>query len=351
MPVTAVSFFSGCGGFDIGARNAGVRILWANDINPRAAATYQKYLPEVEFHRGNIKEVDKKQLPEADLLIGCYPCQGFSAAAWRRWRERDKRDLFKNPDNFLFLEFVNAIPYVKPKFVFIENVRGLKSSAGGWFFQAQKESLEEAGFVVFSEKLNTKDFGIPQSRDRIFIVGVCKDIAYKYTFPEPAHGPGCQMPYRSQQDVIGRLPEWPVGEFEDNPFHGHYLTRNRKKPWGSYSYTIVAHSRHVPLHPMGEPMVKLGKDQWELQGTINRRLSWRECALLQSFGEDFEPDGSLVAKYAQIGNAVPPLMGELITRPAVQFLEQRNVIAEDTKHAAATLPPDVQFSEKSNDTL
>ncbi|MCL4295579.1 MAG: DNA (cytosine-5-)-methyltransferase [Anaerolineae bacterium] len=328
MPVTAVSLFSGCGGFDMGAKKAGVKILWANDINPHAAATYQKYLPEVEFHLGNIKDFDKKQLPEADLLIGCYPCQGFSAAAWRRWRERDKRDLFENLDNFLFLEFVNAIPYVKPKFVFIENVRGLKSSAGGWFFQAQKEALEAAGFIVFSEKLNIKNFGVPQSRERIFIVGVHKDTAYRYSFPELTHGPDRQIPYRSQQDVIGELPEWPVGEFQTKPFHGHYLTRNRKKSWESYSYTIVAHSHHVPLHPMGEPMAKVGKDHWELRGTANRRLSWRECALLQSFSGDFEPDGPLAAKYAQIGNAVPPLMGELVTRPAAQFLEQGNRIVE-----------------------
>ncbi len=70
-------------------------------------------------------------------------------------------------------------------------------------------------------------------------------------------------------------------------------------------------------------MVKVGKDHWALQGTINRRLSWRECALIQSFGKDFEPKGPLSAKYAQIGNAVPPLMGELLIRPVVQFLEEK----------------------------
>ena len=320
---TAVSLFSGCGGFDLGARQAGVEILWANDINPHAAATYQKYLPEVEFYLGDIRDVPGEAFPEADILIGCYPCQGFSAAAWRRWRGRGERNLFDNPDNYLFWEFIKAIPLVQPKFVFIENVRGLRSSAQGWFFQAQKEALEEAGYIVFSDLLNAKDYGVAQSRERIFIIGVRQDVQYSYIFPEPTHGPGRQTPYRTLSNTIGGLPMWPIGEFENIRFHGHYLTRNRKKTWNTYSYTIVAHSRHVPLHPFGEPMVKVGKDHWALQGPINRRLSWRECALIQSFGQEFEPEGLLSAKYQQVGNSVPPLMGELLVRQVVEFLEQQ----------------------------
>ncbi len=188
MAVTAVSLFSGCGGFDLGAKRAGVCVLWANDINRHAAATYQKYLPEVEFRLGDIRTIEKCVIPQADLLIGCYPCQGFSAAAWRRWRTRDQRDLFANVDNFLFLEFVKAIPYVKPKFVFIENVQGLRSSAQGWFFQAQKEVLEKAGYTVFNTRLNTKHYGLAQSRNRIFIVGVEKSLPYRYSAAMASRG-------------------------------------------------------------------------------------------------------------------------------------------------------------------
>lgn len=321
MPVTAVSLFSGCGGFDLGARNASVQILWANDIDRYAAATYSKYLPEVEFVLSDIRDLDMRRIPEADLLIGCYPCQGFSSGAWRRWKGRGRRDLFENPDNFLFLEFIKAVPYVRPRFVFIENVKGLRSSAGGWFFEAQVEALQKVGFRASDWSINAKDYGIPQSRNRIFIVGVRNDLKCKYEFPAETHGPGKRHPYATQFDAIGGMPLWPVGEFEDARFHGHYLTRNRKKPWTSYSYTIVANHRHVPLHPAGEPMVKLGKDHWALQGTMNRRLSWRECVLLQSLGVDFEPDGPLFAKYRQVGNAVPPALSELLVRPAVKYLQ------------------------------
>lgn len=322
MAITAVSLFSGCGGFDMGAKEVGVKILWANDINKYAAATYQKYFPEVEFKLGDIRYINKQQIPTADLLIGCYPCQGFSSAAWRRWRNRGTRNLFENEDNFLFLEFVHTLKYVSPKFVFIENVSGLRSSANGWFFQAQKEMLELAGYKVFYQRLDAKDYGAPQSRKRLFIVGVSKELAFTYKFPEPTHGTNSANPYITQEKVIKHLPEWPIGDFETKSFHGHYLTRNRKMPWNSYSYTIVANSHHVTLHPMGEPMIKMGKDTWELQGSNNRRLSWYECALLQSFSENFEPLGSLKEKYKQIGNSVPPLMGKLIVKSVVDFLQK-----------------------------
>ncbi|MCJ7549277.1 MAG: DNA cytosine methyltransferase [Anaerolineae bacterium] len=320
MPVTAVSLFSGCGGFDLGARSTGVQVLWANDVYSRAAETHRNYLPEVEFVSGDIRQIDKQRMPEADLLIGYYPCQGFSAAAWRRWKDRGERDLFANKDNFPFLAFVASIPAAKPKFVFIENVRGLVSSANGWFFQAQTDALESAGYAVYAQKVNLKDYGAPQSRRRVFIVGVREDLNFKCAFGAATHGPERAFRYRTQRDAIEGLPEWPAGEYKETRFHGHYLTRNRKKPWESYSYTIVAHSHHVPLHPMGEPMVKVGRDDWALQGSSNRRLSWRECARLQCFDDGFEPSGGLDAKYAQIGNAVPPLMGRIIVQPAVDFL-------------------------------
>jgi DNA (cytosine-5)-methyltransferase 1 len=325
MPITAVSLFSGCGGFDLGARRAGVEILWANDVYRFAAATYRKHFPDVAFTHTDITLFDKRRLPRADLLFGCYPCQGFSDGARRRVGG-EERDYFANERNFLYQQFVEAIPHVQPAVVFIENVRGLRSSVNGWFFAAQKQALEQAGYVVYAERLNTKEYGLPQSRERIFIVGVRRDIDFAYTFPTPTHGPGLPHPYTTQFEAIGQLPRWPTGEFEASGFHGHYLTRNRKRGWDTYSNTIVAHSDHVPLHPMGEPMRKVGADSWELTGDENRRLSWRECAVLQSFGEDFEPEGPLVSKYLQIGNAVPPMIAWQIVQPVVAFLEKNTLL-------------------------
>ena len=116
------------------------------------------------------------------------------------------------------------------------------------------------------------------------------------------------------------MVEWPEGEFSETKFHGHYLTRNRKKKWNEPSYTIVASSSHIPLHPMGDPMIKVSKDNWALQGEFNRRLSWKECLRIQGLPGRMKIDGNLNAKYKVVGNSVPPLLSEIVSKPVVDFL-------------------------------
>lgn len=309
--------FSGCGGFDFGAANAGVDIIWANDIDRVAASAYQTLLPNTEFVLSDIREV--KHFPLADILIGCYPCTGFSVAARRRWKSRDDRDLMEIKGNFLYLEFMRVLEQSKPKFFFVENVRGMISAKNGWFFDAQIKGFEDNGYQVVYKLLSAPDYGVPQTRQRIFIVGIRNDVAkdFAYEFLSPTHGPNGAQPYRSQRQAIGDLPPWPEGEFLTKKFHGHFLTRNRKRRWDDLSYTIVANESHVPLHPSGEPMVFVAKDKWALQGDINRRLSWRECARLQGFPDQIEPVGNLEGKYRVIGNAVPPAFGKALLTPIV----------------------------------
>lgn len=314
----AVSLFSGCGGFDCGATEAGVNILWANDIDPYASAAYRQLFPNVEFVSGDITQV--KSFPEADILIGCYPCTGFSLAARRRWKHRTERNLKANRGNFLYREFLRALTQVKPKFLFVENVRGMSSADDGWFLRRQIGLYRRFGYDVSYQLLDARDYGVAQSRKRLFLVGVRRDIEdFKYTFPKPSYGPGCDQGHRVLRDVIGGMPEWPEEEFTQIRFHGHYLTRNRKRGWDEPSYTIVAHSHHVPLHPMGEPMVYLRKDTWALQGDLNRRLSWRECAAIQGLSDSLEPVGNLDQMYKIVGNAVPPAFGKALLQPVIAY--------------------------------
>ena len=133
--LTAISLFSGCGGFDFGASQAVVDFLWANDIDPVAGSAYRSIFPDVEFHVGDVREV--RFFPRADILIGCYPCTGFSLAARRRWKEREERDLTAIKGNFLYLEFLRVLEQSNPKYFFVENVRGMVSAKEGWFFQQQ----------------------------------------------------------------------------------------------------------------------------------------------------------------------------------------------------------------------
>ena len=317
----AVSLFSGCGGFDWGASQAGVEIVWANDIDPHASAAYQQIFPDVEFSEGDVAEV--RTFPEADVLIGCYPCTGFSLAARRRWKDRkDERDLKAYKGNFLYRQFLRALAQVRPRFLFVENVRGMSSADDGWFLRRQIGLYRRFGYRVEAKLLDARDYGVAQSRKRLFLVGVHRDVEdFKYRFPGATHGPGKDQPHATLDDAIGGMPEWPEGEYCTVRFHGHYLTRNRKRAWDQPSYTIVAHSHHVPLHPMGEPMVFVAKDQWALQGDANRRLSWRECAAIQGLPYYLEPIGGLDHIYKVIGNAVPPAFGKALLEPVVAYEE------------------------------
>jgi DNA (cytosine-5)-methyltransferase 1 len=316
--LTAVSLFSGCGGFDYGAFKAGVEIIWANDIDPHAAAAYRKVFPDVEFKEKDISEI--RRFPRADVLIGCYPCTGFSLASRRKWKNRTARDLTKNGTNFLFREFLRAVEQVKPKYIFVENVPGMATAKNGWFFQEQKRGFEELGFTVTPKLIDTSMYGVPQTRKRIFIVGVNKRIKdFAYVFPKPTRGQGTKQDLMTLRHIISGMDYWPDGEFYDYRFHGHYLTRNRKRSWDEPSYTIVADAHHIPLHPMGKPMKYVKKDTWKLQGDENRRLSWRECAKIQGLPASAIPSGDLFDKYRVIGNSVPPAVSKAILKPVVDF--------------------------------
>jgi hypothetical protein len=316
--LSAVSLFSGCGGFDYGANKAGLDIIWANDKDPYTYAAYKSILPHVELHIQDVRDIE--HFPSAEVLIGCYPCTGFSIGARRGRKNGKKKDLMKVEGNFLYKEYLRALKQVKPKYFFVENVLGMASAMNGWFFQQQLDGFRACGYTPMPALLKAVEYGLPQARKRVFIVGVRNDIVhyFSYKFPSPTHGPGL-LPYRTLSDAISDMPHDPQGEYTTAPFHGHYLTRNRKQSWDKPSYTIVAHADHVPLHPAGEAMQRIGPDQWQLCGSFNRRLSWRECAVLQGLPNHIKPEGRLKDKYRIVGNAVPPIFAETIIKPIIEF--------------------------------
>lgn len=317
--INAISLFSGCGGFDYGASKAGINIIWANDIDRVAASAYQSIFPGTEFIHSDVQSI--KLFPPADVLIGCYPCTGFSLAARRKWKDRTERDLLSIDGNFLYKEFLRVLDQIRPKYFFVENVRGMLSAHNGWFFEQQLTGFKERGYAVSYQCLHAQDLGLPQSRQRVFIVGIREDISkyFKYAFPTATHGPNATQGYTTLRQAIGDMPLWPKGEFLDRSFHGHYLTRNRKRGWKELSYTIVANASHVPLHPEGLPMAYVSTDKWTLQGDFNRRLSWRECARIQGLPDTIQPEGRLEDLYKVVGNAVPPVFGKALLAPIVQF--------------------------------
>jgi DNA (cytosine-5)-methyltransferase 1 len=306
MP-TAVSLFSGCGGSDAGVVAAGFEVLLANDVLPYAQDVYLANQPPTDFILGDISNIDS--FPKADLLIGCYPCQGFSQGGLRK------------PDrkiNKLYVEFHRALRQIRPKAFIVENVSGLARQNFHHLLDHQIRMFRSAGYRVDAQILNAADFGVPQERRRIFIVGIRGDLGIRYKFPDPTYGPKGSKPYVTIGDAISGMPKWPDGEYYTRTFHWYYLSRDRRRGWDELSKTIVANPRHMPLHPLSPALRKIKHNVWEFSSDgPARRFSYREAAKLQGFDSLSFPDtprGTLNMRYAVIGNAVPPPLFEAVAR-------------------------------------
>ena len=320
IPYSVVSLFAGAGGLDTGLKMAGFNVIWANEIDKDACETYVANHPETYVERGDVRNV--KSFPKADLVVGGYPCQGFSLAGNR---------LMTDERNYLYREFVRCLRQANPKFFIAENVKGLLTMAGGQIIEAMIQDFRNEGYIVNHHLVNAKDYGVPQDRERVLIIGVREDMDFKYEIPNPTHGDGLfgLKPYVTLKDAIGHLKPSEVGEIYDSTFSSRYLSRNRKRAWDEVSFTIQASGRHAPLHPSGEPMIKLGTDEWILPETSeHRRLSAVECALIQTFPADYIWKGSIGSIYKQIGNAVPCLLAKAVAKPMFDFLKQYYVQVE-----------------------
>lgn len=323
MP-TAVSLFSGCGGSDAGVISAGFDVIMANDILPYARDVYLSNFPETDYVLGDVSTIDS--FPKADLLVGCYPCQGFSQGGAREANRKI---------NTLYLEFARALEDIEPRAFIAENVSGLRRSTYRHLLDDQLKRFSEAGkhgYDVKWQLLNAHDYGVAQERKRLVIVGIRRDVGASFSFPAATHGPSADQPYFTIKEALAGLPDWPVGEFCEDPFHWYYLSRNRRRDWGELSKTIVSHMRHMPLHPVSPVLQRIHTDKWVFESDAPaRRFSYREAARLQGFmprysthqGDMVFPESiesgrkdfaynMLRHRYRVIGNAVPPPMFEAV---------------------------------------
>jgi DNA (cytosine-5)-methyltransferase 1 len=402
-----VSLFSGCGGLDLGFKHAGFEIIWANDFDKDSVETYKKNIDK-RIVLGDITKIDSSEIPEnADVLLGGFPCQGFSVANNSR-NVKDKR-------NFLYKEMLRIIKDTQPKFFVAENVKGILSLGKGKVIEMIIKDFNSIGYKV--EKpfiINCSYYGVPQNRERVIIMG--NRIYADNTFPKVSHRNGYKTPIPetikpynfedlpqviSVKEAIGNLPEPNTKEGKGIPNHtasnnvsGQYIARKHEvnqedvcdylKIWRSKS-KIATHKideilgyRHTAGHwfrkdisgsiPSPEDWIKLKKilgfdnkfdklvteveireikfeqslriTNWdrpsdtitasgpEIHVNKKRRLTARECARLQSFPDDFIFEGSLSSQYHQIGNAVPPLIGEkLAIEIKKNLLNPKRIIA------------------------
>lgn len=322
---TAVSLFCGAGGLDIGFENAGFHTIWANDFNADACKTHQNW-SKAKVVCGDISKIDIETIPNSDVILGGFPCQGFSLSGPRK---------IDDSRNILYKHYVEIVAKKQPRIFVGENVKGLLTMGNGQIIEAIIAEFSACGYDVFYRLINARDFGVPQDRERVVICGFRKDLNIKsYELP---------IPKTNRVTLHDALKDMPKAEKEDicyAAFSSRFMSRNRKRDWDQVSYTIPAMAKQVTLHPGSPNMEKIDKDLWKFgSGGETRRFSWREAAAIQTFPKDLEFYGDLTSKYKQIGNAVPVKLAEYVANELKAILlERENTIWEkESKHPMGKL--------------
>ena len=379
-----ISLFSGAGGMDLGFINAGFDIVWANDFFKEAVESYKKNISE-DIVFGDITKIKSSEMPDdIDLVIGGFPCQGFSVANTKR--------SMKDERNFLYKEMLRVVA---------ENVKGILSMEKGKVIEMIKKDFESLGYKVDARLLNAAEYGVPQARERVVIIG--NRLGLENPYPTPTHWvdskkytskKGLKKPI-TVKDTIGflsdiRLSDYPIKLENGTMIYNHMAATNvYDKFWGrkykvnqadicdylklwrdksgyttkkvddhfGYKYTAGHwfrkdnHSGSIPkpsdwwelkkilgfdskydkkVTTMVEKEIKFEQSlritNWdrpsdtitatspEIHVNKERRLSARECAMLQTFPMDYQFVGSLNVVYRQIGNAVPVKLAEQIAK-------------------------------------
>lgn len=308
-----ISFFSGCGGMDLGFTNAGFKIIWSNDNAESVWETYEKNFPETILNKQHIKNIDLNKIPANYMgIIGGPPCQSWSVAGSGRGLI-DKRGL-------LFFDFINIVEQSQPLFFVAENVEGLLLEKNKGAFSLIKTHFENAGYNVYCKVLNAVDYGVPQNRKRVFFVGYRYDVPLVFDFPKPLKKKvnvrdtifdlkDIAVPSKHKNQANGDTCVFPNHEYWQGSYSYIFKSRNRVLSWDHPSFTVQASARQVSIHPQAPPMVKVSKDIMIFEPGVEhlyRRLTIRECARLQTFPDDFIFHyKTLNRAYKMIGNSVP----------------------------------------------
>lgn len=299
-----VSLFSGAGGLDLGFVQAGHKVVWANDIYADAVATYRRNIGTHIFC-SDIAKVPSDSIPACDVLVGGFPCQGFSVANTKR-HVGDSR-------NVLYREMLRVLRDKRPAFFLAENVKGLLHFDGGKVFDRIVRDFSDAGYRVQHRLFNAADYGVPQRRERVIIVGVRSDIKYEYEFPVATHSRSGNDGCRKWVGVADALSQFPDPD-SDNEVPNHVYSR--------YKLNFNGYIGHRPIDPaIPAPTVTARGD--DRGGVVilphpngRRRMTGRELATVQGFPPNYVFEGRLSSVYRQIGNAVPPILARAI---AAQF--------------------------------
>jgi DNA (cytosine-5)-methyltransferase 1 len=312
-----ISLFSGCGGLDWGFHKAGYKTVWANDINEWAVKTFEKKFGQNIITQRNIEDIvdleNDPSIPKCDLIIGGFPCQDFSVVWKQPGLDGDRGNLYKH-----YLRFIEA---KKPKAFVAENVKGLLTANNGKAISAILDGFSDAGdgYMVKIQLYNFADYGVPQFRERVIIVGIRLDTEFNFIHPAPTHGPGRKHPYKTAGEALEGVEK--VKDFKADEIKIAEKTRKLldRIPEGGnfknipsddpdYVKGMISHVyRRIKLDEPAKTIIAAGGGgTWGYHYPEPRPLCNRERARLQSFPDNFSFEGTVTEIRRQIGNAVPP---------------------------------------------
>lgn len=322
-PFTVVSLFSGCGGMDLGFFKEGYKILWANDIDPVACETYRKNIGD-HIVAGDITKIDYKQIPNCDVLLGGFPCQDFSMIWKRGGITTERGNLYRN--------FVDLVHSKNPKIFIAENVKGILSANKG---KAIKQIVNDFsvtgkyGYDISVNLINFADYGTPQLRQRVLIIGTRKDIKEKFVIPEPTHN---FENYVSSKEALKGVEKVKANNEHQNvqpstieklkliPPGGNFTDIPKNSP--HYVKGMISHvyRRLHPDKPSTTIIAAGGGGTWGYHFSEPRPLTNRERARLFGYPDDFVFVGSLTDVRRQIGNSVAPVGIQVFAKHIKKFL-------------------------------
>lgn len=367
MSIRVVSLFSGGGGLDLGFKQEGYDIIWAIDNNANAVATYKHNLHD-NIICGDINEIDLDKLPNADIVIGGPPCQSFSLAGNRNVEDARGQ---------LVWRYIDIIKHVKPKAFVFENVTGLlsaKNSAKEHIIDLLKKAFADIGYMISTKIMNAADYGIPQRRKRVIIVGLRS--GEEFQFPDATHnetGLGLKK-YVSVEEALGDLPKATMGEndkaryilkpqsdYQKKMREGngdevseHFVSKlseldkyiiRHVKPGGNYmdipSDVDSARIRRLQRdggHTTCYGRLSPDKPSYTINTYFNRPnvgcnihyseqrlITVREALRLQSFPDSYEIiSTSKQGRNLIVGNAVPPMLARIIAKKLKEYMKEEN---------------------------
>lgn len=315
------SLFCGCGGTDVGllgdfeflgkkyASNE-LEIVYANDIDDNACDIFKENFG-IEPDNRDIREVDSKEIPEFDILTGGFPCQSFSIIA-----QNPKRLGVKDERGKLFFEMCRILREKKPKCFIAENVKGILTANKKSAFPLIIKEFEESGYDVTYAVLNSANYGVPQKRERVIIVGFRKDLGINFRFPDEV------IKNETEFIPLSAVIEEKVDEkyfFSQRAVDGMMKKRASMNKGRAQDVT-------KPCNTVGAHLAKVSLNSTDPVLLVNeryRRFIPREVARIQSFPESFKLVGSESAQYRALGNAIPPVMFWYVAKAVREELEKK----------------------------